>query len=329
MTRSPVTTRPPAGNGPTSVRRIARRGPGRVRPIARPGERRAARRRFSPIRAGAALVMILSLLGIWGLAASPAFAYRELRIDGGERTLTQRSAVEAAVAGVGGASNVFLIRTDRIAEALDRLPAVASADVAVGLPGTLQVRLDERTPVVAWVVGDRRFAVDADGLILAAFPTALPGPTASLVEVDDRRTAAASLDVGVRLDPVILDAATRLGSLRPSDVGSARSRLRISLDDADGFTLQPLPTGPIAVFGFYTASLRTPDLIPGQVRLLRSLMLGREATLGRIVLASDTSGTYLPKGVSPGPMPSARPIPDPLASPGVDASAATSATTGG
>ncbi len=273
--------------------------------------------------------MILSVLGIWGLAASPAFAYRELRIDGSDAMLTQRSAIEAAVAGIGGASNVFLIQTDRIAAALDALPAVASADVAVGLPGTLRVHLDERLPVIAWVVGLRRFAVDAAGRLLASYPADLPGPTASLVEVVDRRAAAASLDVGARLDPVVLDAATRLGSLRPADVGSVKSRLRIALDDNDGFTVQPLPAGPIAVFGFYTASLRTPDLIPGQVRLLRSLMVGREATLGRIVLASDTGGSYLPKGVAPGAMPSARPIPDPLADPGLDASAGTGGSVAG
>lgn len=308
---------------PTRVRPIARRSPARVRPIARPAERRASRRRFAPARAGAALLMILSVLGIWGLAASPAFAYRELRIEGPETMLTERSAIEAAVAGVGSAANVFLIRTDRIAAALDALPAVASADVAVGLPGTLRVHLDERVPVVAWVVGERRFAIDADGLLLATYPNDVPGPTTSLVEIVDRRAAASSLEIGARLDPVLLDAATRLGSLRPADVGSVKNRVRISLDDTDGFTLQPLPGGPIAVFGFYTASLRTPDLIPGQVRLLRSLMVGREATLGRIVLASDTGGTYLPKGVSPGAMPSARPIPDPLASQGVDASSAT------
>ena len=50
-----------------------------------------------------------------------------------------------------------------------------------------------------------------------------------------------------------------------------------------------------AVFGFYTPSLRTTELIPGQVRLLRSLLDGREATVDRVILASDTDGTYIPK----------------------------------
>ena len=49
-----------------------------------------------------------------------------------------------------------------------------------------------------------------------------------------------------------------------------------------------------AVFGFYTPTLRTTDLVPGQVRLLRSLLAGRETTVSRVVLADDESGTYVP-----------------------------------
>jgi hypothetical protein len=56
----------------------------------------------------------------------------------------------------------------------------------------------------------------------------------------------------------------------------------------------------MAVFGYYTPSLRTTDIIPGQVRLLRSLLLGREGLIERIVLASETDGTYVPKA-SPAP----------------------------
>jgi hypothetical protein len=36
-------------------------------------------------------------------------------------------------------------------------------------------------------------------------------------------------------------------------------------------------------------------MIPGQVRLLRSLLAGIEPTISRIILASETDGTYIPK----------------------------------
>jgi hypothetical protein len=36
-------------------------------------------------------------------------------------------------------------------------------------------------------------------------------------------------------------------------------------------------------------------MIPGQVRLLHSLLAGREATVERVILASETDGTFVPK----------------------------------
>jgi hypothetical protein len=36
-------------------------------------------------------------------------------------------------------------------------------------------------------------------------------------------------------------------------------------------------------------------MIPGQVRLLRSLIAGREASVARVILASETDGTYIPR----------------------------------
>ncbi|TMD29133.1 MAG: hypothetical protein E6I94_07230 [Chloroflexi bacterium] len=56
----------------------------------------------------------------------------------------------------------------------------------------------------------------------------------------------------------------------------------------------PRPDGPRrATFGFYTPTLRTPDLVPAQVRLLRSL-IGRvgEAKVATVLLADATNGTY-------------------------------------
>jgi hypothetical protein len=50
-----------------------------------------------------------------------------------------------------------------------------------------------------------------------------------------------------------------------------------------------------AVFGFFSPATRPTEMIPGQVRLLRSLLDGREPEVRRIILASETSGTYIPR----------------------------------
>jgi hypothetical protein len=69
--------------------------------------------------------------------------------------------------------------------------------------------------------------------------------------------------------------------------------LRVVIDDTDGYQLRPVGQPWIAVFGIYTPTIRTPDLVPGQVRLLRSLLAGREQSLKRVVLADDRNGTYV------------------------------------
>jgi hypothetical protein len=74
----------------------------------------------------------------------------------------------------------------------------------------------------------------------------------------------------------------------------------------DGFVIRGRPMDWTAVFGFYTPTLRTTELIPGQVRLLRSLLLDREKVVLKIILADDRSATYVPRAT---PKASATPKP--------------------
>ncbi len=102
----------------------------------------------------------------------------------------------------------------------------------------------------------------------------------------------ATLGIGDTIDPVDFDAATRLGSLRPADVGSGAAGLNVRIDDEHGFSIDTGKNGWAAVFGFYTPTIRRTDLIPGQVRLLKSLLLGREETIATVILAGEREGTF-------------------------------------
>jgi hypothetical protein len=249
------------------------------------------------------LAMLLSAAAIYGVANSTAFAYGTLRLEGAD--FTDRAAVDDALDTVRG-QNLFVLRTKPLTEALAALTTVTDASVSVQLPGTLVVRLDEREPILVWRVGARRYLVDTEGTLFARLGDEPSDAATALPEVEDRRAASAGLSVGRELDPVDLDAATRLASLVPADVGSAAGRLVVQVTDPSGFVVRSGPGGWSAVFGFYTASLRTPALVPGQVRLLRSLLIGREPLVDRVILASETDGTYIPK---PTPTPTAKPSP--------------------
>jgi POTRA domain, FtsQ-type len=254
--------------------------------------------------------MVVAGAATWGVAASPAFAIRTTDVSG--MVVTTAADVNAVLALGSPAPNAFMLATDGLRSSLEAIPSVAGADVSVTLPGTLQVRIVERTPILAWHTGASLLLVDRDGRVIADAGSADASPAAraiaaGLPTVDDRRAPAAQggavvgevqplLAVGGRLGPIELDVATRLLSLRPADIGSGSGALGVRLDDEDGWTLHPAVDQPwTAVFGFYSATLRPADLVPEQARMLRSLLAGREAQLLRIVLADGTHGTYTTK----------------------------------
>jgi hypothetical protein len=243
----------------------------------------------------------------WGVAASPAFGVRALDVSG--VAVTSDAEVQAVLALGSPPPNAFTLATDGLRSGLEAIPSIAHAEVHVILPGTLRVRVVERTPILAWRAGASLLLVDRDGKVIAdagsADATAAARATAaSLPTVDDVRLASVSGGgigtqvpplpaVGGQLGPIELDVATRLLSLRPADVDSSATGLQVRLDDQDGWTVRPAVVQPwTAVFGFYSTTLRPADLVPQQVRLLRSLIAGREAQLERIVLADGTHGTY-------------------------------------
>ena len=269
----------------------------RTRPV------RRASAGLSTVRAGAALAMLVSAAAIYGVGASPAFDYTKMQLEGVQ--FTDPAAVEAALTSARG-QNLFRLSTGPLLAELERLPTVDHARIDVRLPATLAVTIDEREPILVWRTGAARYLAAADGTLFAKLGDTPGGAAAGLPEVDDSRVGSSTLVVGSRLSAVDVDAATRLASLRPADVGSQAVALAIAVTDENGFVLTSKPAGWSAVFGFYTPSLRTTELIPGQVRLLRSLLEGREPGVDRVILASDTDGTYVPRA-TPRPSASARP----------------------
>jgi hypothetical protein len=171
---------------------------------------------------------------------------------------------------------------------------VADATVVVSLPDTLVVQVTEREAILVWLVGASGFLVDQDGVLFA-----VAGPDATAAEglavIEDSRPTSSDLAIGDRLDPVDLDAATRLGALAPAQVGSVADALVVTVSEANGFVVGTSPASWVAVFGLYTPSLRTPELVPGQVRLLRSLLDGRESIVAQVILADAENGTFIPK----------------------------------
>lgn len=250
----------------------------------------AGGRLVTPARAAALLGMLACGFLLSFVTGPTVFGLSRTELP--ELTWTDPQAVRDAL-GLAEGDNVFRLDTGPLDAALGALPAVAAADVSVRLPdGAVVVRIEERRPVLAWQVGDRRYLADREGAIFASVDTATALP-AGVALVEDRRLASVNqLAIGGRLDPVDLDVATRLGSLTPAGVGSAADRLSVAATEGDGWVVTARGSWT-AVFGFYSPATRATDLIPGQVRLLRSLLAGREPTVEQVILASADGGTFV------------------------------------
>jgi hypothetical protein len=247
--------------------------------------------------------MLLAAAATYGVGASSAFEFSELVVEGA--AYTDPADVEALLDEVRG-ENLFRLSTAPLADAVRELPTVQDARIRIALPRTLTVSLVERAPILLWTVGERRYLADDRGVLLGLLGDEPPADIAALPVVVDQRASSAGLSVGMELDAVDVDAATRLASLTPAQLGSTAERLAVLVTDDHGFEVRAHPGGWTAIFGFYTASLRRTDIVPGQVRLLASLLEGREASVQTVILADENDGTYVPR-VTPAPPASPEP----------------------
>jgi hypothetical protein len=226
----------------------------------------------------------------------------------------------AAAANISIGSSLLGADLRAAEEAVAALPLVATVRVSAGLPDGIQIRVREKSVLLRWQIGDRIYAVTESGELLGDIATldlaqtAAAALAAAPLLFDDR--VPSPLPTEKQLTPTELDVATRLASLTPEDLGTAATTLTLRLTSDFSFVVGA--TGPsiewYAVFGIYSATIRPTSMIPGQVRLLRSLLAGRESRIGWVILADDQAGTYTAKGVRP-PSPGAEPSPSPSLSP--------------
>jgi hypothetical protein len=225
-----------------------------------------------------------------------------------------------AAANIPIGSSLLAVNLRAAEEAVAALPLVASVRVSAGLPDGIQIRVREKSLLLRWQIGDLVYAVTESGELLGDTTTLNLAPTAAAALAAapllyDDREGSPLLAVG-QLTATELDVATRLASLTSEDLGTGATALTLRLLSDFGFVVQA--TGPSiewnAVFGIYSATIRPTSMIPGQVRLLRSLLAGRETRIGWVILADDQAGTYTAKGVRP-PSPSVSPSPSSSPSP--------------
>lgn len=160
-----------------------------------------------------ALLGLLSVaLVVFGLLLlnSSLFEVKEIRVRGQE-TLNEDTIIELSDAG---GSNMFGLHTADVEARLERNPYIAEATVRRRWPNSLQVTIEERTPVAVWQVGAQGFLVDAEGFVISALNGVPPAGTLQVISLDGGLPAP-----GQRVDADALALVTGLRTAIPAATG--------------------------------------------------------------------------------------------------------------
>ena len=126
----------------------------RRRAVARSKRRRIAVR---------TLVIATVAVCAWAVLWSPLLRVREVRLVGA-RHVSVGDITRAAE--LSRSDNLLLLSTGRVADAVETLPWVKTAEVDRRLPGTVRVRVVERRAAVTLALGAARWTLDATGRVL-------------------------------------------------------------------------------------------------------------------------------------------------------------------
>lgn len=181
----------------------------------------------------AGLTAVACAAAIVAVAIGPFWRIRDVAIEGAHHV-----AVDTVVAASGlFEAQAFVASAARARDRVIRaLPAVRDAVVEIRIPDRARIVLSERVATLRWASGTSAsgtdWLVDADGVLFSSIdPRAAP----DLRVTDEQRAPQA----GDRLDPALVDAATKLARLRPQDLRPDATAPRVVLTaGASGLVLR-------------------------------------------------------------------------------------------
>jgi POTRA domain-containing FtsQ-type protein len=147
----------------------------------------------------------------------PFWRIRDVAIEGAHHVAVD--AVVAASALVGAQS--FTASAARARERLTQLPAVRDARVEIRIPDQARIVLSERVAIARWISGTEWF-VDAEGVLFSSLD---PRGAPDIRVTDEQKPRQA----GDRLDPALVDAATKLARLGPGELRPDATSPRVVL----------------------------------------------------------------------------------------------------
>jgi hypothetical protein len=148
----------------------------------------------------------------------PFWRIRDVAIEGAHHVPVD--AVVAASELLG--AQAFTASAARARDRLIKLPAVRDARVEIRIPDHARVILSERVAIARWTSGGTEWFVDAEGVLFSSLD---PRGAPEIRITDEQKTRQA----GERLDPALVEAATKLARLGPGDLRPDATSPRVVL----------------------------------------------------------------------------------------------------
>ncbi len=149
----------------------------------------------------------------------PFWRIRDVAIEGAHHVAVDTVVAASALLG----AQAFTASAARARDRLVHLPAVRDARVEIRIPGSARVVLSERVAIARWASSSgTEWFVDAEGVLFASLDPR-GGPDLRVTDEQKARQA------GDRLDPALVDAATKLARLGPQELRPDATSPRIVL----------------------------------------------------------------------------------------------------
>ncbi len=153
-----------------------------------------------------AIIPLLVVAGAtYAAVRSPYLTVQEIRVEG---ATTLDAASVADLSNLTG-SSMLTLPTGQARDNLLAIPAVKAVSFDRGWPQTVTIKIEERVPVAFWSVGGYDYAVDEEGVVLAAGTP--NGPAPRIVEQVQGKT----LTPGDRVHPDAVAFARRIMAESP------------------------------------------------------------------------------------------------------------------
>jgi len=164
------------------------------------------------LKVGLGLIAISAIVALGRLAYNSSFfKISKVTVLGNQQVEAARVLEAADLIG----SHILALDRSQVVESLEEWPLVKSATIRWQPPGEVAIVIEERQPSALWQVGDSKYIVDDEGIVLSKVAISEPLPEICIRQLDGQ-----PLELGSQVDSEAIRLAYKLAETLPQALGA-------------------------------------------------------------------------------------------------------------